>query len=112
MEIISSFIKSDPLPEVMAAWALLGVVTNWKSIVEGGAIDPVDAYEEFYTNVQKDLQIARDMLITSPDKVQFYTPPGMVHLICNGIYQANPFISVREVCTVINYTESQIKNQS
>ena len=110
-KIILSFIKSDPLPEVLAAWALLGVVTHWDVILAGGTIDSVVAYEEFYTDVQKDLQKAREMLITGPDKVQFYTPPGMVHLICNGIYESNPFVTVKEVCTIINYTESQIKNK-
>jgi hypothetical protein len=109
-EAILSFFKSDPLPEAIAAWALLGVVEQWKSILDAGTVNPVRAYEDFYDSVQANLEKAREMMITDPDKVQFYTPPGMVHLICNGIYRANPFIEIKEVCTAIDVSEIQLKN--
>ncbi len=105
-----AFIKSKPLPEGLSAWALLGVIFNWDKIINGGAIDPIKAYEQFYLDVQNDLQNADDMLISGPEYVEFYTPPAIVHSICNGIYKTNPFVKIKEVCTIIDYSESQLKS--
>ncbi|HRG80165.1 MAG TPA: hypothetical protein PL167_11165, partial [Cyclobacteriaceae bacterium] len=105
-------IESDPIPKVLAAWALLGVITQWNSIIKAGSISPTDAYIHMMESVQGYLEDARDMLVTQPDKIEFNTPPTTTHLLSNGMHKTNPFITVKEVCTVVDFSEVQLKAKS
>lgn len=105
-------IESDPIPKVLAAWALLGVITEWNSIVKAGSISPTDAYIQMMESIQGYLEDARDMLVTQPDKIEFNTPPTTTHLLSNGMHKTNPFVTVKEVCTVVDFSEVQLKAKS
>ena len=59
--------------------------------------------------IQADLEKARDLLVTQPDKIQFNTPPTTTHLLSNGMHKTNPFVTVKEVCTVVDFSEVQLK---
>ena len=50
------------------------------------------------------------MYITDPTKIEYNTPPAIAHLICNGMYDADKFVSVKEVCTIIDISEAQLKS--
>jgi hypothetical protein len=107
--IIEGYISGKLLPDAIAAWALLGVVLNWDSIIQGGTISPEDAYVDMMNSIQKDLESAEDIKITEPDKVQYNTPPAITHSIGIGLYKTNKYVSIKEVCTVIDISETQIK---
>lgn len=102
-------IASDPVAKVLAAWSLAGVVTQWDSICKGGSLSRVDAYVQMMEGIQADLEKARDLLVTQPDKIQFNTPPTTTHLLSNGMHKTNPFVTVKEVCTVVDFSEVQLK---
>lgn len=103
------FIKNNPVPKAIATWALLGIVENWDEIIEAGVVSPVDAYVKFMESSKKDLEKAEAMYITDPTKIEYNTPPAITHLIGNEMYQASEFVTVKEVCTVIDYSEAQLK---
>ncbi len=102
-------IATDPVAKVLAAWSLIEVVTQWSSIIKAGSIAPVDAYVKMMEAIQTDLDNARDMVVTQPDRIQFNTPPTTTHLLSNGMHKTNSFITVKEVCTVVDFGDVQLK---
>lgn len=106
---VIAFIKSDPIPKAIAAWALLGVVTHWDKIISAGTVSLTDAYETFMKSCKKDMENAKALYITDPTKIEYNTPPAIAHLICNGMYEADEYVTVKEVCTLIDSSEIQLK---
>ena len=102
-------ISTNPVAKVLAAWALMGVVSQWSSIVKAGSVAPVDAYVKMMESIHTDLEKVRDMVVTQPDRIQFNTPPTTTHLLSNGMHKTNPFITVKEVCTVVDFNDVQLK---
>ena len=98
------------MPKAIAAWALLGVVTHWDSIIKGGTVSPTDAYVQFMEGCKQDLENAKALYIKDPKKIEFNTPPAITHLISNGMYESDEFVTVTEVCTIIDISEAQLKS--
>jgi hypothetical protein len=109
---IDDFIKNNYLPEALAAWALISVVKQWNEILEAGSTLPIDAYNTVMENIQNDVEIARELLVTNSMKIEYNAPPAILHGICNGIYEANEFVSVEEVCTIVDFSQLQTKKKS
>ena len=107
---ILEFIKSDPIPKAIAAWALLGVVTHWNDIIKAGSLTPTDAYVKFMEACKQDMEKAKALYIKDPSKIEYNTPPAITHLISNGMYESDEFVTVTEVCTVIDISEAQLKS--
>ncbi len=103
-------IENNPSPTGLATWALWGVITDWDKILKAGAIAPADAYVQLMESIQTDLENAREMLVTAPDKVEFYAPPATTHLLSNGMLTTSPLITVKEVCTIVDFSELQLKS--
>ena len=108
---VNDFIKNNYVPEALAAWALISVVEKWDEIIKAGAVPPMVAYNVMMENIQSEIDIAKEILVTNPAKIEYNTPPAIVHGICNGIYESNEFVTVEEVCTVIDYSQLQLKNK-
>lgn len=102
-------IEQEPPSQVLAAWSLLDVINQWDAIVKAEPVTPIDAYVTLMESIQADLEKAREMLVTEPDKIQFNTPPTTTHLLSNGMHKTNPRITVKEVCTIIDSSEIQLK---
>lgn len=109
---VADLIKNNYVPEALAAWALITVVENWDCIIDQGSIAPIDAYNTMMESIQDEIEVARNLLVTNPIKIEYNAPPAILHGICNGIYEANEFVSVREVCTVVDFSQLQLKTKS
>ena len=108
---VNDFIKNNYVPEALAAWALISVVEKWDEIIKAGTVPPMEAYNVMMENIQSEIDIAKEILVTNPAKIEYNAPPAIVHGICNGIYESNEFVTVEEVCTVIDYSQLQLKNK-
>ena len=108
---VNDFIKNNYVPEALAAWALISVVEKWDEIIKAGAVPPMVAYNVMMENIQSEIDIAKEILVTNPAKIEYNAPPAIIHGICNGIYKSNEFVTVEEVCTVIDYSQLQLKNK-
>lgn len=108
---VNDFIKNNYVPEALAAWALISVVEKWDEIIKAGAVPPMVAYNVMMENIQSEIDIAKEILVTNPAKIEYNAPPAIIHGICNGIYESNEFVTVEEVCTVIDYSQLQLKNK-
>ena len=108
---VNDFIKNNYVPEALAAWALISVVEKWDEIIKAGTVPPMEAYNVMMENIQSEIDIAKEILVTNPAKIEYNAPPAIIHGICNGIYKSNEFVTVEEVCTVIDYSQLQLKNK-
>ena len=108
---IADFIKNNYVPEALAAWALIEVVEEWDNILKKGSVAPLDAYNIMMESIQISVNNARDVLVTNPSKIEYNTPPAIIHGICNGIYEANEFVKVEEVCTIVDFSQLQLKTK-
>ncbi|MCP5130487.1 MAG: hypothetical protein H6985_12985 [Pseudomonadales bacterium] len=108
MDIIKSLI-GDLVPEVLTWLSLMRVRDNWESIMAGGQVPMDTAYTQFMEAVQGEFQKARDMVVSDPEGVQFYTPPAIGHMMAIGMYPHNSLVSLKSVVTVMNYTELEKK---
>lgn len=108
---VNDFIKNNYVPEALAAWALISVVEKWDEIIKAGAVPPMVAYNVMMENIQSEIDIAKEISVTNPDKIEYNAPPAIIHGICNGIYESNEFVTVEEVCTVIDFSQLQLKNK-
>ena len=108
---VNDFIKNNYVPEALAAWALISVVEKWDEIIKAGTVPPMEAYNVMMENIQIEIDIAKEILVTNPAKIEYNAPPAIIHGICNGIYKSNEFVTVEEVCTVIDYSQLQLKNK-
>jgi len=108
---IEDFINDNPNvgPDLLALIALLGVVYDWEEIIKEGSIPAEQAYAQLMQSIQKDLEEAREIVETDPSKIQYNAPPAITHLISIGMYQSNPLVSVKEVCTVVDHSNLQLK---
>ncbi len=109
---VDNFIKNNYVPEALAAWSLIKVVEQWNSIIQAGSVEPLEAYNTMMENIQRNVEISRDLLVTNPSKIEYNTPPAIIHGICNGIYEANEFVSVQEVCTIVDFSQLQLKKET
>ncbi|TFV97506.1 hypothetical protein E4S40_02295 [Algoriphagus kandeliae] len=107
-----SFIKSDPKPIAIATWALFDVAIHYEKIIAGGVVQPTDAYVEMMKKIQADLEKDRDVNVHKENKIEYNTPPAITHLMSIGMYQPGKFVTVREVCTVVDFAEVQLKQKT
>lgn len=107
-----SFLKSDPKPIAIAAWAMFDVAVQFEKIVAAGIIPPTDAYVQMMESIQGDLAKDRAVNVRKKDKIEYNTPPAITHLMSIGMYSPGQYVSVREVCTVVDFAEVQLKKAS
>lgn len=111
-ESLFNFIKSDPKPIAIAAWALFDVFTHYDKILKEGTLSAVDAYVLMMESIQDDLENDRNITVKQKDKIEYNTPPAITHLMSIGMYQPGQFVSVQEVCTLVDFCEVQLKQPS
>jgi len=105
---VEEFIQANPIPEALAAWSLIDVVDQWETIINEQPLSSQEAYEQMMASIQADIEKAREILVTEPNKIEFNTPPAITHLICNAMYHSHDLVTVREVCTIVDHTEIQL----
>ena len=101
--------KQEMSPEYLAWWALWKVRANWSSIISKPVSTPETAYEWLKTEASAKFEDARNILAPEKDAIQFNTPPAMVHMIGIGMFEKNPHIQLKTICTVMDHTELEPK---
>lgn len=52
--------------------------------------------------VQNDLEKARALMVSSPDKTEFYSPPAVTNRVVNGMVEKSKFVNIRVIATAID----------
>ena len=104
-EVIDFMIKNQELPEYLAWWALGQVRRDWSSIISKPATTPESANAWLNKELNSLFDNARKVLVSKSNKVEFNTPPCIAHMIEVGMFEKNPHIQLRSVCTVMHHSE-------
>ena len=104
------FLQTDQLfPEYLAWWSLWQVRKNWTTIISKSSVLPEDANEWLWKTVKLMFENARKIAAPKTDKIQFNTPPSIVHMIELGMFAKNPLIELKTICTVMDHSELELK---
>jgi len=106
---LESLLKTDPVPAALAAWSMLKTVTHWPAIIIAGSVAPETAYVDMMKTIESQIARAEDYVVSDPEKIQYNTLPAIIHQIAIGMHPAGKFISVKEVCTVLDMSELELK---
>lgn len=108
-EFLNHMLNSEILPELLAWWAMKAVRQHWQTIIASPAALQEEAYQWLKENAKEKLNTARQIVTTKEDKIQFNTPPAIAHMIGVGLFDKNPHIELKTVCTVMDFSELELK---
>ena len=97
------------LPEFLAWWSLWKVRVNWSTLISAPNMLSLEAYAWLQSAVKGEFETARSILAPEADSIQYNTPPAIGHMIGIGMFDKNPFISLKTICTVMDHTELEPK---
>jgi hypothetical protein len=109
---LSDFLTSEPLPAALSVWALVKADRHWQEILDAGSVTPEAAYDDMMKSIIENIDTAEDYVVTDPAKVQYNVFPAIVHQICIGMHSAGKFVNVKEVCTIMDMSELELKKRS
>lgn len=101
--------KDEALPEFLAWWSLGKVRKNWSAIIARPSSFPEDAYEWMKNEASTFFKNSEKIVATKDGKIEFNTPPAIAHMIEIGMFDKNPFIQLKTICTVMSHTELEPK---
>ncbi len=106
-----TFLTAQPqlLPEFLAWWAMWKVRANWATIIATPAISVDEAYEWMKTNIKTMFDDSRNIVAPTATGIEFNAPPSIVHMIEIGLFDKNPNINLKTICTVMINTELEPK---
>jgi cellobiose-specific phosphotransferase system component IIB len=106
-----AFLQSQDkiLPEFLAWWSLWKVRVNWLTIIAAPNLLPLDAYAWLQIAVKEKFEAARAIVAPETDAIQYNTPPAIGHMIGIGMFDKNPLITLKTICTVMDHTELEPK---
>ena len=59
------------------------------------------------TAVQDDLEKARALMVSSPEKTQYYSPPAVTNRVVNGMVEKSRFVDIRVIATAIDASHAE-----
>lgn len=101
--------KNEVKPEFLAWWSLGNVRKHWAEIISKPNASPMEAYEWMKTKVHKNFEKARDVNAPTSKGIEYNVPPSVVHMIGIGMFDKNPHINLKTICTVMDHTELEPK---
>ena len=101
----------DPAKMGLAKACLQGVGAAGQQISQM-ATQPAEkrndlAYGWMRGAVEADLDKARMLAVSDPDKTEFYSPPAITNRVATGIQPGNPFVTIKVVATAVDASEVQ-----
>jgi len=108
-EFIAFMIENEMKPEYLAWWSLLKVRENWSTIITKQSVTLEEAYEWMRIEVKSMFEDARNVIAPTEEAIQFNTPPAITHMIGVGMFDKNPHIKLKTICTVMDHTELEPK---
>jgi hypothetical protein len=100
--------QQNPQIAAVVKQALAPVQERIEDIQGGPAISREEAYEELVAEIQDDLERARAVAASDAAKVDFYSPPAILHRIALGMHEKSRFITVKELCTAVDSSEVEL----
>lgn len=95
----------NPQIEAVVNQALAPVETQLPEIQAGEAISREATYTKLLAAIEDDLERARNVAASDATKVDFYSPPAILHRIALGMHEKSKFITVKELCTAVDISE-------
>ncbi|MGQ0506382.1 MAG: LysM peptidoglycan-binding domain-containing protein [Myxococcaceae bacterium] len=57
------------------------------------------------SSIGEDVERGRKQAVADPSKVEFYSPPAVVHRVATGLHEMNPYVRIRTVATAVDASE-------
>ena len=100
--------QQNPQIAAVVKQALVPVQRQIDEIQAGPAISREEAYELLTSEIRDDLELARGVAASDAAKVDFYSPPAILHRIALGMHEKSRFITVTELCTAVDASEVEL----
>ena len=97
------------LPEYLAWWSLWQVRSNWSTLLAAPNMLPLAAYAWLKNDVKGKFEAARAIVAPETNGIQYNTPPAIGHMIGIDMFNKNPLITLKTICTVMDHTELEPK---
>lgn len=108
-EFVAYIVSNELRPEFLAWWALGHVRSHWKDLISAPGIEPIEAYAWLRKTAEPYFEKARDVTAPSANAIQFNVPPSMAHMMVIGMFDKNPHIELKTICTVMDHSELEPK---
>jgi hypothetical protein len=62
--------------------------------------------------LEPEIEKARNLAVNDESRSGFFSSPGIIHRIALGMYEISPFVTIRTVCTAMDFSELKLQNSS